>query len=253
MSIISQYERSIKYIPKIIHQIWVGDAEPHHAISTFQNNAEMEKHGWKHILWTDENISEFELIKSPVFREERDQACRADILRYEILYKYGGIFVDADSLLLNPNLDVFLDHDFFSCYENYGAGIGHGAINYDQNRIANGVIGCKKNNPILRDILDNIEDSYRENRVHGVVQSTGPDFFTRMVMGHKSKSTIFPCFTFYPIWWCTDLKRNPMGKLFEYVKGLDTDTIKSIFPRSYMFQYGDSSYQYNANGVHPSQ
>ena len=80
-------------IPKIIHQIWIGDKNecPKDLMDTWT-----KKNGsWDHMLWNDENI--FQLINQNQFDAYRELPGKADILRYEILHRYGGLFVDADS------------------------------------------------------------------------------------------------------------------------------------------------------------
>jgi len=48
---------------------------------------------WKIRLWTNDNISEFPL---DLVNKAEKGAQKADILRYMIVEKYGGVYVDAD-------------------------------------------------------------------------------------------------------------------------------------------------------------
>ena len=43
---------------------------------------------------------------------------KADIMRYEILARYGGVVVDADSICVRKLDDELLEHEAFACWEN---------------------------------------------------------------------------------------------------------------------------------------
>ena len=114
-------------IPKIIHQMWLGDDEPPQLwLDTLRN----QNPGWEHRLWTDDNLPE--LQNRAEFDATIDLTQRSDLLRYEILFRHGGVYVDADCICLQP-LDDLLVGDFFAGYDNQKA---------YPNRAATGVIGC---------------------------------------------------------------------------------------------------------------
>lgn len=76
-------------MPKIIHQMWLGDRLD-------QIHAWKEKNPtWTHIFW-DKNT-----LKGWRFRNEKkldlmsEPAGKCDIIRYEILYHLGGVYIDA--------------------------------------------------------------------------------------------------------------------------------------------------------------
>ncbi len=105
-------------IEKIIHLIWIGDQSkmPKECIfSWITKNPE-----FKVKLWGNEDLEKEhwffqELIQSWISKEINGAA---DIMRWEILYKYGGIALDADSFCLNPLEDWLLKSDLFSVWEN---------------------------------------------------------------------------------------------------------------------------------------
>ena len=51
----------------------------------------------------EERIKGLEMQNRDIYEKETDYACKADILRYEILYQYGGVYIDADIVLLKMN------------------------------------------------------------------------------------------------------------------------------------------------------
>ena len=136
-------------IPKTIHQIWIGPKrKPVKWMDTWRRkNPHME-----YMLWTDYSLFSFQdkfkaLIKRNMY------AIVADIMRVEILYKYGGVYVDADSICIKSIEDApFMDRDFF-----VGRDFYQDRRSSQTNRVANGTFGTVAGHPILKDYLNRIE------------------------------------------------------------------------------------------------
>ena len=59
-------------------------------------NSWIEKHpDWEYMLWTEENIPK--LINYKHFVATYKLSGKANIVRYELLYRYGGVYIDADA------------------------------------------------------------------------------------------------------------------------------------------------------------
>ena len=105
-------------IPKIIHQIWIGPRQPPTKLMDTWKNAH-ESLGFEYIRWTEEELNRrgFKPQLLDKVNQMEEINGKADILRWEILYRYGGVFVDADSFCLRP-VDVLLEkHKAFAGYE----------------------------------------------------------------------------------------------------------------------------------------
>ena len=109
---------------------------------------------------------------------------KADILRLYIVYKYGGIYSDIDSVWLKPFDDNF-DYDFVSYrIDNQCAAIG------------NPFFGFCKNSIILLDFLQNLEksiDCIMKIDNHSIIQAhipimTGAGFITKILMENNYKN-----------------------------------------------------------------
>jgi len=104
-------------VPKIIHQLWIGEAiMPINAMNSVKNmNSDFE-----YMFWCEKTIEEKLKIK-PRYQRKIDEHNaiwgKADLYRYLILQKYGGIFVDADMVCIEPFDDFLLNEPFF-CWEN---------------------------------------------------------------------------------------------------------------------------------------
>ena len=100
-------------IPKIIHQIWIGPKpRPVKFMNTFR-----DKHpDFEYILWTEEEMVKrgFRLENQVAYDRMTEWCGKADILRWELLYRYGGIYQDADSVCLEPFDETYLSKSAFA-------------------------------------------------------------------------------------------------------------------------------------------
>ena len=95
-------------IPKIIHQIWIG---PKPKPTKFMDTWKEKNPDFEYICWSEEEIEKRQIVfKCQEKIDEIEEINgKADILRWEILYKYGGVFLDADSICIEPIDDELLN------------------------------------------------------------------------------------------------------------------------------------------------
>jgi inositol phosphorylceramide mannosyltransferase catalytic subunit len=190
----AQVSKSTK-IPKIIHQIWLGSPLP----KRFKRNIQSWKRlhpDWQHILWTDTEIGKLKLQNHKLYQKAKNYGERSDIARYEILYHYGGLYVDTDFECIKP-FDIF--HHTYQFY----AGILHAG----QLELANGLIGSTKQHPILKICIDSMKDGERLHPTHQTIERTGPGHFLRCFLKYitttqDTQVIAFPTSFFY----CLPLK-----------------------------------------------
>ena len=86
-------------INKIIHQIWVGKY-PLPERETRLSKELKEKHpNYEYHLWTDDNLPEIpERLKDmyELMYSKKDYVYCADMLRWLVVYQYGGWYLDID-------------------------------------------------------------------------------------------------------------------------------------------------------------
>ncbi len=97
-------------IPKRVHVIWVGPHEPPAHLGKCLKSIQKFLPTWDYKLWTDDDIPGLNLKNQRYYDQATTYAEKADILRYELLYRYGGVYLDSDIELLKP-LDV-LHHTY---------------------------------------------------------------------------------------------------------------------------------------------
>jgi mannosyltransferase OCH1-like enzyme len=82
-------------IPRVFHQIWLGPDPLPREHATYQQTWLDHHAGWELRLWTEQNLPN--PLRRPEAAEKlRAPAERADILRLELLWRFGGVYVDTD-------------------------------------------------------------------------------------------------------------------------------------------------------------
>jgi hypothetical protein len=184
-------------IPKIIHQIWIGPkACPYPLIESWKN----KNPDFQHILWTEQ---EFENQGIRFEAQERidmiSEYCgKTDIMRLELLYRFGGIFIDADSICIEPIGPLFDElssakKNGFATYENE---------NTRKGLVANGNLAIIPKHPLLREMLDWIlsDISIQQIQMLRAWASVGPVLLTNTLKtGNYSDFAILPSYYFLPI------------------------------------------------------
>ena len=188
-----------KKIPKIIHQIWLGSPVPD-KYKKWQTSVQLLHPRWQYKLWTDKDINELNLINKAQYEASSNYGERSDIARYEILYRYGGVYVDIDVQFLQP-LDYLHDrYDFYACFEPLWS------YTYTCLSIGNALIASVPDHPVLAECIEKIAHSPFKletlNEQIRIVAQTGPILFTRACYQQletlKKSGIILPSELFYP-------------------------------------------------------
>ena len=179
-------------IPKILHQIWIGPKPPP---IDLMNSWKHKNPHLEYIFWNEQEIKRrnitFKCQKQISAIKEINGA--ADIIRWEILQNYGGIFVDADSICIEPFDDSFFQRTGFSTFENK---------NIRQDLIATGTMGFIPNHPLVTDIVESIAKGQHDESIekYRAWVSVGPALLTNFLNTGKYKDiTIYPSHYFLPI------------------------------------------------------
>ena len=106
-------------IPKIIHQIWIGPKPPPTKLMDTWKNKHI-KEGFEYIRWTEDELKKrgFEPKLVAKINDMIEINGQADILRWQILYEYGGVFIDADAYCIEPFTYLVEKYQAFAGYEN---------------------------------------------------------------------------------------------------------------------------------------
>ena len=214
-------------IPKHIHQIWIGTREPPCVwLDTWRCDF-LAEHGvgWEYTLWDNDKVAalreEKELVNGDLFDREHMWQCKADLLRLELLYRFGGVYIDADLVSLNKPLDHVLEQA-----RETGFGVSYEADTKDKpySVLGNSIIFASKRHPLLELLIHYIRAIYKHKRPYfGVEWVTGPLAFTKALMHSNLPLTMIPRQYFYPT--------------FHYIPNPDAID-PDAFPEALGFQFG---------------
>ena len=118
------------------------------------NNIDVYANGFEHIIYDDNSALSFldEFYSKDVvnaFNKLQNGAHKADLLRYCLLYIYGGIYLDIKTELITPLTDIFYSNSNIDIYV---------VLMHAKNGIYNGVIAAKPQNKIFLQLIDHILD-----------------------------------------------------------------------------------------------
>jgi len=178
-------------IPKILHQLWIGPKQPpHNLLRTWK-----EKHpDFEYILWNEAEIAKRGIVFETQVQIDAIQEIngKADIMRWEILRNYGGVFVDADSICIEPFDDYFMQKTAFATYENETERKG---------LVATGTMGFVPQYAMCRDIVNIIKSGTLDDNIAAfrAWYSVGPALLTDMLKTGKYRDfAVFPSHCFLP-------------------------------------------------------
>jgi mannosyltransferase OCH1-like enzyme/GT2 family glycosyltransferase len=177
-------------IPRILNFIWIGDEaeRPETCLKSWANHHP----DWGFKVWGNADLASREWVNARHIREllkERKWSDVADLMRWELLYDEGGVFLDADSICLRPLSDDLLAGEAFACWENEIERPG---------LIAAGALGAIRHNPFIGQIVLDLQNI---PSVAGkpAWQTVGPQCITDAWRRHRYDGlTVFPSHYFIP-------------------------------------------------------
>jgi mannosyltransferase OCH1-like enzyme len=178
-------------IPKIIHQLWIG---PKPRPSKFMATWKTKHPDYEYIMWNEEELIRRGLCLECISKinEIEEINGKADIIRWEILFHYGGLFVDADSICIEPFNYLMDQNKPFCGYENE---------NVRQGLVATGTMAFPKNHPLPRGAIDYIKANQVSRAKTGKMawQTVGPELLTKLLQTNMfSDVVIYPSYYFLP-------------------------------------------------------
>jgi len=190
-----QYRRTIagkqkrhkkERIPKMIHQIWLEGPIPEWVK---KNRESWEKHhpNWEYHLWTKEEIEFLFLQNRTLYDALSCPKAKAELLRFEILYQFGGVFIE-NTLECVKSLDILHENcDFYSCLTD--------AIRSPE--LSSRVIAATPRHPIVSKCIQKIRNKSPENWLK-VSCKVLTDSFFKVTKSDSHRNVALPATYFYP-------------------------------------------------------
>jgi hypothetical protein len=230
-------------IPRLIHQTYPRKALPPALQGTVERLCARNPE-WRHQLYDDNDIREFigahygDRILAAYDRIDPDYgAARADLFRYLLLYRTGGVYLDIksgcavplDSVIL-PGDRYLLSHwhrDGMQARRRWGA---HSELAHlPEGELQQWYIACASGHPFLRDVLLRVlRNLERYNPLVdgigrlGVLRMTGPIAYTLAITPILARYS-------HRLWE----NREDTGLIYNTVNAGDPEFYKSQFPAHY--------------------
>lgn len=168
-------------IPKIIHQTWKTNEVPG-KWRHFVDKVKRLNPGWDYKLWSDNDNDVFVKKEFPEFYETfigfPKPIMRADVIRYLIMYKIGGAYLDLDYEMLKP-FD-FADHKVV-LPKNRSVLFGD-----KKDAIGNCIFASEPGHQFWKDVIDDLQNNPPGIKDYGeVIDATGPGLLTRIYYSHS--------------------------------------------------------------------
>jgi hypothetical protein len=173
-------------IPRIFHFIWLGNQRMPDESKQFLDTWRFLHPDWEIRLWTDATLPP--LKNAWAYDEASRFSTKSNIARYEIVLRYGGVYLDTDIECLK-NLEPLLKGvECFVARENAEI-------------VSNAIIGAVPNHPFLRDLVDSLQERVRAiPDAQGPTMQSGPPYLTHSLKRHP-EVTVYPAKLFHPYEW----------------------------------------------------
>ena len=146
-------------IPHIIHYCWFGKNPKPQLVIDCISTWERYFPGWEIKEWNEDNYN----VRTIPYIQEAYEAKKwvfvADYARFDILYQYGGIYLDTDVEFIKPLPQQFLQLKGFTGFECTGI-------------VAPGLIfAVEKNFPILKEFINQYKTEHFEIKADGIYKT----------------------------------------------------------------------------------
>ena len=181
-------------IPKVMHRIWLGSNPMPPAFEDYWKRLQELHPGWQFKTWTDKSDLRF-MRNRKCFDGMPTYSGKSDVLRIELIARYGGLYVDCDMEPLKPFDGLLRGIKAFAAWE-------------DERYIAWGVFGAERGHPAVLALRSRLPVWSKAHEHEPANVRSGPVFLTA-VWKRRRDVTILPTPTFYPVSWSDRRRVKP--------------------------------------------
>lgn len=171
-------------IPRTIHRVWVGDAPLPDAHRAYGDGFARLHPEWEMRLWTDADLLGLGIGERELAAVRKPSEL-SNLMRYEVLRRFGGVYVDTDVECLRPFDDLLRGVECFAALELPG-------------RVGTAVLGCVPGHPAF------VRAAALARQTLGTgahsADANGP-YLVSLILEQEPGVTIFGAERFYPYRW----------------------------------------------------
>lgn len=171
--------------PKLIHRVWLGDAPLPEEARRFGEGWQHHHPEWELRLWGDGDVNREGLVSGADLARCRSEAEMSNLVRYAVLARFGGIYIDTDVECLQPFDELARRSPAFA-----GREVG--------DRVGTAVLGSRPGHPLFESLL--AASRAAAGMSINSVEANGPGLLTLMVAGRDDIELLQPA-AFYPYLW----------------------------------------------------
>lgn len=187
----TNYKQSNNRVPKILHFLWIESIVPPHYLNNVMQFAKMNP-SYEVVLWVDKEVpntpykpqnlkyGDVRNLNLSLYPKMGRLSTRVDCCRYEIVYRFGGIYCDIDTVSIRPLDDLFTTS----------------FVSYSSTNVQNSFFGFSQGSTYILSLLESIRelsemaDEERGDELHHI--HTGGDLMAACLHLCRDKSIL--CF-----------------------------------------------------------
>jgi hypothetical protein len=163
-------QKSEMLIPKVIHFFWFSGESYPDDVKRYMDSWRKYCPEYEIKNWTLDNYSSDNIFFNEAI-ECKKWAFASDYARADIIYRYGGIYLDSDVELIK-NFDDLLYHDAFIGFES------------DKEVDPGSGFGAQKGNPIIKEFRSIYKDMHFVNYDGSYNMIPCPNYYTKILKRH---------------------------------------------------------------------
>lgn len=190
-------------IPKVIHQIWSGIKEPlPDGAKMLGETWKRDYPNWKYELWNNQRMNSFVQKYYPqywnIYVSFPYDIQRWDAIRYLILYKAGGLYVDFDYESIEPMYEIISDKS--CCFASEPSSHLFAFGRKFEFAFNNALMACVPEHPFIKKVLDKVFSKVtlenKDSKEVCVLNTTGPwmltDLYQKQTEDEKKDIYLIP-------------------------------------------------------------
>jgi len=220
-------------IPRIIHQIYEDPTGPSETLLKLAETWKEHHPTWEYRFWGKKEMEDF-LIKEfpefiPTYKAYPFNVQRWDAIRYLILYRIGGLYVDLDYECLEP-MDALLNNA--TCCMGMEPTVN--SITHDKALIiGNALMASVPNHPYFKAMINDMMkgEKYSDlSKSLQIMETTGPFMVTRLYENYPNKDeiTLLPADLVAPL---------TIFEVREMASGLTTPKMEDQLEKAFAIHY----------------
>lgn len=180
-------------IPRIIHQMWIGSSTPPH-IQRYMGSWMTHHPGWSVWHWRREDLEYMGLANWELFDRAMDIApqspyqFQADVARYEILFRHGGVWVDADFECQKP-IDDMMGNLAWMAWEKEGVWLN------------NAIMGMPAEHSLMVEAINGLGQNILDKHPASNSVLSGPQYITPLALQSEDPIKFVAKDLFFPYLW----------------------------------------------------